>query len=224
MSAQTDIMMDILNQIKQHPLSDFFYRPMTDNKETGADYEQKIQNPISFLIIENKVKNNEYKELQEFKRDVDLIFENAQKYFPEDSIIAKASLFFEKIVKKIMMQFEKPIWMTFVSNKRNKIQDLLLNPAKSKYPHSGLDLGKNVIDQLVNEEIYARVKKNNALITQPENQMILISLLRELQPEVIGSALTIPLDLTKLRPATLRALDDKMKEIVARIAPEQKPT
>ncbi|EAX93039.1 Bromodomain containing protein [Trichomonas vaginalis G3] len=197
---------------------------MKDNKEAKDDYDSKISNPISLDIIEKKVENDEYSSLFDFRDDINLMFANVQKYFPEDSIVYKISDYFHNIIKKYFLPFDKSNWIAEVSQKRNKIQNLLFKPVNSSSQQSGIDLTKCIIEQVVSEEVYARMKKNNNLLSSPEHQKILIGLINHYQPDIVGTSTTLNLDLTKLKPPTLQALDQKMQELAKTVLDKQNIT
>jgi hypothetical protein len=51
------------------------------------DYYQVISKPISFQLVRSRLKNRNYQTIEKFKDDVNLIFDNAQFYNEEGSII-----------------------------------------------------------------------------------------------------------------------------------------
>ena len=49
-------------------------------KKTYPDYYESVKNPIDMEIIDNRLKSNYYKTLEDFGADVDLMLENCKTY------------------------------------------------------------------------------------------------------------------------------------------------
>ena len=50
-------------------------------KRTHADYYKLVTEPIDLTIIQRKVRGDEYKTFEEFQSDVELLVNNAKKYY-----------------------------------------------------------------------------------------------------------------------------------------------
>ncbi|ORY02860.1 Bromodomain-containing protein [Neocallimastix californiae] len=59
------------------------------SKEVYSDYYKIIKNPISFSIINNKIKRGEYPNLDNLYEDLKLMQENANTYNKKNSIVCK---------------------------------------------------------------------------------------------------------------------------------------
>lgn len=68
----------ILDQLIEIDANDFFMNPVTS--EEAPDYASIIDKPMYFSKIQNKLDAHEYTRLDEFKADVELIWENCMTY------------------------------------------------------------------------------------------------------------------------------------------------
>ena len=83
---------DFLNVIFAHHCSILFRKPVPEDL---ADYYEKIKEPRDFEIIKvlikllnyNKLESDNYKNLEEFRKDVDLIITNCKGYNEEHSFL-----------------------------------------------------------------------------------------------------------------------------------------
>ena len=102
---------DLIN----HPMSGIFRKPVTDE-----NYLSVIKHPMDLDTIRKKIKENVYKSLNEWKSDVNLIFENAIKFNGEESISGSIALYFKQKVEKKYRKFE----LFNVQNYEERLRDL----------------------------------------------------------------------------------------------------
>lgn len=57
------------------------------SKKLYPDYYKVIKNPMSLNLVKDNLKKGSYLSLGQFKRDIDLIFENAMTFNVEESEI-----------------------------------------------------------------------------------------------------------------------------------------
>ena len=84
-----------LKNITQKLLSEdniyYFFKPINPNNDDVPDYYQKITNPMYFYKIQEKIDNNEYKNLEDYISDVRLIWFNAKIYHQPNNPIYRAA-------------------------------------------------------------------------------------------------------------------------------------
>ena len=102
-----EICENILIDLIDHPYAFPFVDPVDVNK--FSDYFNFIDEPMDLLTIKRKLKKSEYKTIQEFFSDVDLVFTNACTYNPPNSdVFTMAETLKEEFNEKIQIFVEKP--------------------------------------------------------------------------------------------------------------------
>ncbi|KTW30746.1 hypothetical protein T552_00458 [Pneumocystis carinii B80] len=115
----SELSQEILSELKA--MKDSSGRTYSDifleipSKKEYPEYYQIIQKPMSFNIIEKKIKKNQYARLLDFENDIRLIFANAMVFNEDGSQISNDAkillkFFQRKIAKKkeSLDQFEEP--------------------------------------------------------------------------------------------------------------------
>ncbi|XP_051874243.1 protein polybromo-1 isoform X8 [Pristis pectinata] len=74
----------------------FFRLP---SKKDYPDYYQQIKHPLSLQIIRQKLKNNEFENLDQLEADMNLMFENAKRYNIPNSAIFKRVLKLQQVMQ-----------------------------------------------------------------------------------------------------------------------------
>ncbi|XP_072928806.1 protein polybromo-1 isoform X4 [Hemitrygon akajei] len=69
------------------------------SKKDYPDYYQQIKHPMSLQIIRQKLKNNEFENLDQLESDMNLMFENAKRYNIPNSAIFKRVLKLQQIMQ-----------------------------------------------------------------------------------------------------------------------------
>ena len=70
----------------------YFTQPVDPAKYGVDDYFDIITQPMDFGTIRNKLNSNVYVNIEEFSRDMNLVFDNCVKYNGPENMIAKHSL------------------------------------------------------------------------------------------------------------------------------------
>ncbi|CAB4377914.1 unnamed protein product [Rhizophagus irregularis] len=103
----TDICYDILHELKNKSYANLFY------KYVEKDVKNKvIKNPMDLFTINLKLKNNQYTSLEEFEKDIHLIFCNCYTYNDDESEVyssgkALECIFNKKWNEKLILQGNK---------------------------------------------------------------------------------------------------------------------
>jgi len=105
---------EILNKLIQDLMKldkrKLFHYPVNTNQLT--DYLDVVETPMDFISMKNKIKENRYKDLNEFKKDFELICENSKRYNESQSLYFKEaerllSLGSEFIQESFKIEIEK---------------------------------------------------------------------------------------------------------------------
>lgn len=73
------------------PDSIYFFKPVDPALDGAPDYYKYIQEPMCLLTIQQKLDNREYKSPDEFIRDMNLIWMNAEQYNHHTHLIYKGA-------------------------------------------------------------------------------------------------------------------------------------
>lgn len=128
--------LDVMNKLKSHKISCFFFKPIDHIIDISSeDFSQKITKFIDLSIIQNNLKDGLYKTINEWKNDVDIVFDNFFHIFqPVDVeyIIAKKlkkefNRLINSMIKKNTSNFEEEL-----NNLEEKCSSLLKNIDYSK--------------------------------------------------------------------------------------------
>ncbi len=102
----------LLNEMLADPTSQLFAQPIDPSATGFESYTSIISSPMDFSTIQNKLQSKQYASVEEFFRDIDLIWDNCNKFFKVDSpITAIAQTIKEKWQPKldsIKEQINKP--------------------------------------------------------------------------------------------------------------------
>jgi hypothetical protein len=116
---------EFLEAIIKHPISGMFLEPVDPEKDGCLDYFDVIKNPMDLGTIKNKLMENVYKTVQEFKQDLYLIIRNAKTYHGKESYIAVAANELERIISKIGVDNNVGMSIEKIKKQTEKVQKLL---------------------------------------------------------------------------------------------------
>lgn len=95
---------NIVKSLKNHPYSFPFLYPVDPVMLGIVDYFEIIKYPMDLGTLDSKLKNNSYNNIQEFKSELDLIWNNCYTYNPPNSDI---SLMAKKLKQEADILFQK---------------------------------------------------------------------------------------------------------------------
>ena len=110
------------------PISFFFLSPVDPERDGVPDYFDKIKKPMDLGKVMTRLEENYYPSVEEWKKDVNLIWKNATTYHPEQSyiyVVAK-ELFdaFRKLCENIP-RTELEVWTCKVRKTHQKLMKLI---------------------------------------------------------------------------------------------------
>jgi len=77
------------------------------DKAVMPEYYAEIKNPIAMDVVKKKLKRKKYQSVEQFMKDVELMFENAKSYNTDDSQIYKDALHLQKEARVIAEEEKK---------------------------------------------------------------------------------------------------------------------
>ncbi|KAL7714405.1 Bromodomain containing protein [Entamoeba marina] len=94
----------------RYPEAEPFRNPVDPHAMNILDYHQVIKNPMDFKTVQKKLRQKKYTSLNEFTKDIRLIFNNAMVYNPPRNIVhVFASCLLRYFNEKIRLLFGPPI-------------------------------------------------------------------------------------------------------------------
>ena len=94
--------MNVLDHLNEFSISKMFAAPVDPVKDGCPDYLEKVAKPMDLGTVRKKLINNEYATVQNFKDDVNQIWENTAIYHKKNAIIYYLAQQLESVFKKEM--------------------------------------------------------------------------------------------------------------------------
>jgi hypothetical protein len=98
----------IIDDLLAHPMAGFFSKPVDPIADEVPDYFDVIQHPSDLGTVRTKLSNDRYRSLQDFKRDINLIWENAATYNGRPSLPVYIADELSRLFQKRMSVLEDP--------------------------------------------------------------------------------------------------------------------
>ena len=136
MSFPTDHCNEIMRKLKERRTSQFFQKPVDTKIEDYKEFPQVIKKPMDMETISRKINTGVYKNVLEWRNDVELMFNNALKYFDLPAmIIATKDLqsYFRKISNELS-DFPEIDWATRLARLEGELRELMENAPESMKP------------------------------------------------------------------------------------------
>lgn len=77
------------------------------DKAAMPEYFQEIKQPIALDVIKKKLKRKKYQSIEQFMKDVDLMFDNAKSYNQDNSVIYKDAVALQKETRQVAEEEKK---------------------------------------------------------------------------------------------------------------------
>ena len=99
-----------------HPIAEIFISPVDPELDGCPDYFDVVKKPSDLTTVRTNLQNYKYQSIQDFKKDVDQIWENAILYNGRLSLPAFMAEELEKIFHKHLRQIETPSKEEWISS------------------------------------------------------------------------------------------------------------
>lgn len=224
---QKDQCLKILDELISHPISNVFIDPVDPVLDEVPDYLDVIQEPSDLTTVREKLIGDQFPSLQEFKRQVNLIWENAIQYNGKSSYPGFIADQLSKIFSKRFTELEEPRpeqWMNEFLKQRSIICKLFHNQPKgialSIPPNSPMaflydSMGSNNLEniQIQKDSNYLNTqldffKENENLLRNPEIYSKMINIFSTNEPDIDTKKPGFVIDLSKLQMRTIRMLQN----------------
>lgn len=106
---------EVMDKIRTHPISELFLEPVDPERDGAPDYFKQIKKPMDLGTVQNKLNSKVYKNVQEWKEDMNLICTNATQYNGKKSYIGIAATEISKIFRDLSRTIADGSIMTWYS-------------------------------------------------------------------------------------------------------------
>ena len=198
-----------------------------------AIMENLINHPIhkftipdsdNFQEILKKLKKNHYNDLQDWYNDIENVWSSAERFFEQNqqfefltAVSYQRSLFIKQRKQIDLCFFDS--WKKEVYRLRTKFSDLLTTPPPKVRQEASSIIPSHVVKQntpaLTEKQVHQFVQAAEMLKNE-EDQLAMIKIIDELQPEIDNGTMEIRLDVNKLNLNTIYTLREYMREALER--------
>ena len=208
----------ILDELVSHPISTVFQEPVDPVLDEVPDYLDVIQHPSDLSTVRNRLLRNKYATLADFKREVNLIWENAATYNGKNSLPWYIADHLSKIFSRRFALLEEPPveqWVNEYLKARSVMCKLFHNAPK------GLATYQIPADPVLQEEqrvpTVHEVSEDDLKFFQDNAEMFkdqavfdkLVQILKANEPEMnVGDKESFKIDLSKLAVRTINLMKD----------------
>jgi len=188
-----------------------FLEPVDPIRDEVPDYFKIIKNPQDLGTIRKRLLNKEYKSISDWKRDMNLIWTNCEKFNGRDSILGELSRFalmmFEKQCKK-HLPYSPIEWVNRITSLYEKINVFLKDSPRSvSYKFKKLDIPREHSP----EEIQKLSEAVSCLSTRSD-VLQLVQLLGLFGINIEGKRDVVYVSLSELPDQAITALMSYVKE------------
>lgn len=143
----------VMNKICKKNISNLFSRPVDPDIDGCTDYFDIVKSPMDLGTVNNKINNDEYKSISDWKKDMDLIWDNSITYNTKSNndyfvnITKELKSYYTKLSEYILDDAQTS-WYNKQVKIFNDIREILRNP-----PQTYMQNKKKKRDMLVVEKL-----------------------------------------------------------------------
>ncbi|EAY22375.1 Bromodomain containing protein [Trichomonas vaginalis G3] len=138
---QVDKCAKLIEKLLAKPICLPFIDLVDPDKDGAPDYLQIIKEPMSLHEVQKKLKNNSYSTIDQFVRDVNLIWSNAKEYNGADTLFShmamEAKIWFDGKMKQFSNTPEEE-WTRKIQRTTQKLLEVLQHPPAELDPSGKL--------------------------------------------------------------------------------------
>lgn len=216
-----DICLKIIDEIMRHPISEVFHQPVDPVADEVPDYLEIVRTPSDLSTVRKRLTTDQYQGLDEFKRDVNLIWDNAILYNGRQSLPAYIADELSRIFRRQMYTLEELTpeqWTADYLKARATMAKLFRTPPASIASAVQAQGDSNCSPPpqpswKVSPADLQFLQEHEHIFREPALQEQLIKFIQENEPEIPFSHERFSLELTKVSPRTLNLLKNWIKEL-----------
>ena len=228
---QKKLCLNIMNKLQERSISRLFAFPIDPERDNCPDYFEKVSHPMDLSTVNTKLNNNEYHKVSEWKKDVELIWNNSLLYHANDlmmkTITKEMQDTFTSLAKfvsdnhtqdwnnKLIFLRDKFIQETkafenFTNESRIMLKKKLESQKQGQQSQKGRKKSKKVLSR---SGIIKLAKDINSLI-KDDDLIAVLHIIEEEEPDVKVEGEYLVLNLTELRNSTLNLLRNKVDSLL----------
>lgn len=130
-SFQKTKCLEIIDKLINWPICSPFIHDVDPNNDGAPDYLNVVKEPMSLTKVKEKLQHGEYKDLDQWKNDVNLIWTNAEEYNGPDGLFTHMAKEAELKFKKKCDRFPKDPeheWYDRLKRTINKLREIVESP------------------------------------------------------------------------------------------------
>ena len=230
----------VMDEIQSRQISRMFSHPVNPQVDNCPDYFTKIKHPMDLSTSRKKLENGEYETVEQWKNDMELIWNNTFTYNGKTLISTLArelQTLFRELTCNISsdlnsdwnLQFEK--LRTEFNQVFRLIPKVPLQKQRATKPSQSNSISNTPV-QALNQDFHSNIStssENTKLspdelqelanqiktITDPENMKQIIDLAKRLEPGIVNDDnIDFILDIEKMKDSTLVALKNEISRIL----------
>jgi hypothetical protein len=213
--------LDIIDEIFRHPISVVFHDPVDPVADEVSDYFDVVQHPSDLSTVRTKLLNDRYRSLQDFKRDMNLIWDNAVQYNGRQSLPGFIADRLSRIFQKRTAALDDPSpdqWVNDFLKARSVLCKLFRTAPKgfsfaSARNASVHELAAPPRTHISSADLdFFKAAESGVLRTEGMRAK-LFQIVTEMEPGLDLGGPSFPLDLASLSPRTLTVLKEWIKTL-----------
>ena len=206
---ETEYCTNLLDQLVKLPCAQPFMKPIPTDDEETAGYYVKIKKPMHLSKIQEKLLTQQYKNFNEWERDMNLIFTNTERFFgkenPRTYLAKELKKHFEKL-----MDDEYPVkprdWIAEINDIQQQIEKIVKTTPIDISKYWKHEIKLKALPEMKNDQIRKLIKASQ-LLTDKEDARAMFTLINQLNPEIKAHSEDVTLDIDTLSNKTHWALE-----------------
>ena len=169
---EKDRCMKIINKLISFPICYPFLEMIDPVRDGAPDYFEFVKEPMALAEVKRKLARDNYKTIDDFKRDVNLIWSNAVTYNGEGTITdmaLEAKYWFEKKMKKFPSSSAEE-WTRKIQKTTRRFYKVLAHPPPELDPSGHLMIHMPSDDDNIDLEALMKEQETHSSASESESE------------------------------------------------------
>lgn len=218
----------ILDDLQSYSISKMFAQPVDPVRDNVPNYFDIVKKPMDLGTVREKLMNNQYNSVAEWKEDMDLIWKNSLQVNPKGTILGiittDMQLKYQSLVK-FLTDSPDSDWINQLYALKDDLNGIRVNtnaPNSSKREPRQPKQSKSIQSKQTKQKkqqplTRAEILKLTDDINGLENEIHILSIFevfRKYEPQIETDGDTLKLDIALLKPSTLWALRETVDSLL----------
>lgn len=186
--------LEITQKLMEMPAAQSFAKPIDHIASGLPNYYKIIDDPQDFSSIEERLKKREYRSIREWKRDMNLVWQNCYTYYGPESYPSVLARYLQDKFEKYLKTFSllKPEgWLEKVFNLREEFNLLSSNVPKKFNDKAPLEMKERKNMKPFSPSDYVYLFKSIATLPNPKDREYLKAMLQNPKDEIALTNLSL---------------------------------